>query len=114
MKVIEHINNSNNPQFSYEIIPPLRGKGVQIIIDMIEDLKKFNPPFIDVTSHSSSVQKFQNGTTVLKRKRPGTISICGIIQNRFNIDTVAHLVCNGFTKEETEDAILTSKEIKIL
>jgi len=106
MKVIEHINNSNNTQFSYEIIPPLRGKGIQIIIDMIEDLKKFNPPFIDVTSHSSSTQKFQNGKTVLKRKRPGTISICGIIQNRFNIDTVAHLVCNGFTKEETEDALI--------
>ena len=106
MKVIEHIKNSNNTQFSYEIIPPLRGKGIQIIIDMIEDLKKFNPPFIDVTSHSSSAQKFQNGKTVLKRKRPGTISICGIIQNRFNIDTVAHLVCNGFTKEETEDALI--------
>ena len=106
MKVIEHIKNSKDTQFSYEIIPPLRGKGIQIIIDMIEDLKKFNPPFIDVTSHSSSVQKFQNGKTVLKRKRPGTISICGIIQNRFNIDTVAHLVCNGFTKEETEDALI--------
>ena len=106
MKVIEHINNSIDTQFSYEIIPPLRGKGVEIIIDMIEDLKKFNPPFIDVTSHSSSTQKFVNGQTVLKRKRPGTISICGIIQNRFNIDTVAHLVCNGFTKEETEDALI--------
>ena len=106
MKVIEHIKKSKDTQFSYEIIPPLRGKGIQIIIDMIEDLKKFNPPFIDVTSHSSSAQKFQNGETVLKRKRPGTISICGIIQNRFNIDTVAHLVCNGFTKEETEDALI--------
>ena len=106
MKVIEHISKSTNTQFSYEIIPPLRGKGIKIIIDMIEDLKKFNPPFIDVTSHSSSTQKFQNGKTILKRKRPGTISICGIIQNRFNIDAVAHLVCNGFTKEETEDALI--------
>ena len=106
MKVIEHINNATDTQFSYEIIPPLRGKGIKIIIDMIEDLKKFNPPFIDVTSHSSSAQKFQDGRTILKRKRPGTISICGIIQNRFNIDTVAHLVCNGFTKEETEDALI--------
>ena len=106
MKVIEHINSATDTQFSYEIIPPLRGKGIQIIIDMIDDLKKFNPPFIDVTSHSSSPQKFQDGKTILKRKRPGTISICGIIQNRFNIDTVAHLVCNGFTKEETEDALI--------
>ena len=106
MKVIEHISKSTNTQFSYEIIPPLRGKGIKVIIDMIEDLKKFNPPFIDVTSHSSSTQKFGNGQTILKRKRPGTISICGIIQNRFNIDAVAHLVCNGFTKEETEDALI--------
>ena len=51
MKVIEHLKKSNNTQFSYEIIPPLRGKGIQIIIDMIEDLKKFNPPFIDVKCH---------------------------------------------------------------
>ena len=106
MKVIEHINSQKETQFSYEIIPPLRGRGIKIIIDMIEDLKDFNPPFIDVTSHSSSAQQYNNGKTVLKRKRPGTISICGIIQNRFNIDTVAHLVCNGFTKEETEDALI--------
>ena len=64
MKVIEHINNATDTQFSYEIIPPLRGKGIKIIIDMIEDLKKFNPPFIDVTSHSSSAQKFQDGKTI--------------------------------------------------
>jgi len=106
MKVIEHIKQSNNTRFSYEIIPPLRGKGIQTITDMVKDLEKFNPPFIDVTSHSSSVSTYKNGKKVLKRKRPGTISICGIIQNRFKIDTVAHLVCNGFTKEETEDALI--------
>ena len=82
MKVIEHISNSNNTQFSYEIIPPLRGKGIQIIIDMIEDLKKFNPPFIDVTSHSSSAQKFQNGKTVLKRKRPVSYTHLTLPTNR--------------------------------
>ena len=106
MKVIEHIKKSKNTRFSYEIIPPLRGKGIQVITDMVKDLEKFNPPFIDVTSHSSSVSTYGNGKQVLKRKRPGTISICGIIQNRFKIDTVAHLVCNGFTKEETEDALI--------
>ena len=106
MKVNEHINQSNSTRFSYEIIPPLRGRSIKIILDMVEDLKKFNPPFIDVTSHASTIQPYINGKKVLKRKRPGTISICGIIQNRFNIDTVAHLVCNGFTKEETEDALI--------
>ena len=106
MKVNEHIEQSNSTRFSYEIIPPLRGRNIQIILDMVEDLKKFNPPFIDVTSHSSTPEPYTNGKKVLKRKRPGTISICGIIQNRFNIDTVAHLICNGFTKEETEDALI--------
>ena len=106
MKVINHIKNSNNTQFSYEIIPPLRGRGINIILDMVESLKKYNPPFIDVTSHASTVSKDKSGTKTKKKKRPGTISICGIIQNRFNIDTVAHLACNGFTKEETEDALI--------
>ena len=106
MKVIDHIKNSNNTQFSYEIIPPLRGRGIKIILDMVESLKKYNPPFIDVTSHASTVSKDKCGTKTKKKKRPGTISICGIIQNRFNIDTVAHLACNGFTKEETEDALI--------
>ena len=106
MKVIDHIKNSNNTQFSYEIIPPLRGKGIKIILDMVESLKKYNPPFIDVTSHASTISKNKQGTKTKKKKRPGTISICGIIQNRFNIDTVAHLACNGFTKEETEDALI--------
>ena len=106
MKVINHIKNSNDTQFSYEIIPPLRGKGIKIILDMVESLKKYNPPFIDVTSHASTVSINKHGKKTKKKKRPGTISMCGIIQNRFNIDTVAHLACNGFTKEETEDAMI--------
>ena len=106
MKVIDHINSNDNTQFSYEIIPPLRGKGIKIVLDMVESLQKFNPPFIDVTSHASTVSLNKNGKKIKKKKRPGTISICGIIQNRFNIDTVAHLACNGFTKEETEDALI--------
>tara|TARA_Y100000768_G_scaffold71191_1_gene50181 strand:+ start:118 stop:1050 length:933 start_codon:yes stop_codon:yes gene_type:complete len=106
MKVTEHINKSNDTQFSYEIIPPLRGKGIKIVLDMVESLQKFNPPFIDVTSHASTVSLNKDGKKIKKKKRPGTISICGIIQNRFNIDTVAHLACNGFTKEETEDALI--------
>ena len=113
MKVIDHIHNSNDTQFSYEIIPPLRGKGIKIVLDMVESLKKFNPPFIDVTSHASTVSKNKNGKETKKKKRPGTISICGIIQNKFNIDTVAHLACNGFTKEETEDAIIELSFLEI-
>ena len=106
MKIIDHINHSKSTKFSYEIIPPLRGRGIKIILEMVESLQKYNPPFIDVTSHASTVSNIKDGKKIKKKKRPGTISICGIIQNRFNIDTVAHLACNGFTKEETEDALI--------
>ena len=89
MKVIEHIEKANNPIFSFEIIPPKRGTNVQEIIDIVKDLQSFNPPYIDVTSHSAEAYYEEDGEGMVKRhirkKRPGTISICGIIQNRFKL-----------------------------
>ncbi len=113
MKVIEHIQKANalkRTLFSCEIVPPPRGKSAQEIIDMVEILSPIHPSWIDVTSHSSMAYYHEkNDGSVEKRiykKRPGTLGICGIIQNRFKIDTVAHILCKGYSREETEDALI--------
>lgn len=113
MKVIEHLDRAKaagKQLFSCEIVPPARGKSVNEIIQAVEILQPFNPSWIDVTSHTSTTYFRENndGTISKKtfRKRPGTLGICGVIQNRFRIDTVAHILCMGFSREETEDALI--------
>ena len=110
MKVIEFLENASEPLISYEIIPPRRGGSVQQIFDTIEQLMPFEPPFIDVTSHSAQVyyEEMPDGTVKrhVKRKRPGTLGLCAALKSRFGVETVPHLLCSGFTREETEDALI--------
>ena len=110
MKVIEFLEKANKTLFSYEIIPPLRGGSIDKIFNLVEKLKPLDPPFIDLTSRSAEVF-FENSNgnrfkKYIRKKRPGTIGISAAIKNKFNIETVPHILCHGFTKEETEDALI--------
>lgn len=110
MKVTEHLDRAKNPLISVEIIPPRRGRNIQRIYDAIESIKPYNPPFVDVTSHSAEVfwEEMKDGTFIrrVKRKSPGTFGLCAAIKYKYGIDPVPHILCNGFTREETEDALI--------
>lgn len=111
MTVIEHINQSKETLISFEILPPLKGKGIQGIYNHLDPLMKFKPAYINVTYHRSEhiFKKRADGSfeKIVIRKRPGTEAICASIMNRYNVDTVPHLICGGFSVQETEDALLT-------
>ncbi|MFL5786700.1 MAG: methylenetetrahydrofolate reductase [NAD(P)H] [Flavisolibacter sp.] len=110
MKVIDHINQSKNTLISFEILPPLKGKGINALWEHLDPLMEFSPAFINVTYHRSEsmFKKKPDGTfeKVEVRKRPGTVGICAAIMNRYKVDAVAHLICGGFSKQETEDALI--------
>jgi methylenetetrahydrofolate reductase (NADPH) len=111
MKVTEHIQKAKGETlFSIEILPPLRGQDINSIFDNINPLMNYNPAFIDVTYHREEVVYQELPSGLLKkrtiRKRPSTIAISAAIQNRYNIDTVPHIIAGGFTKDETENALI--------
>lgn len=117
MKVIEHIKKAKGTLFSIEVLPPLKGKNIKDLFDVIDPLMEFNPPFVDVTYHREEImyKKRPDGLVeeVPLRKRPGTVGICAAIQARYKIDAIPHLVCGGFTKEETEDALFSLHYLEI-
>lgn len=111
MKVTEHLNNANNKTlFTIEILPPLKGENIGSLFGNLDPLMEFKPPFIDVTYHREEYvyKKMENGLLERRstRKRPGTVGICAALQNRYKIDTVPHIICGGFSREETENALI--------
>lgn len=110
MKVIDHIRQANKTLISFEILPPLKGKTINSIYEHLDPLMEFKPSFINVTYHRSEhvFKKKADGTfdKVEVRKRPGTVGICAAIMNYYHVDAVPHLICGGFNKRETEDALI--------
>ena len=106
MKITEHIKKSKGETlFSFEIIPPVKGRNIQELYDNIDPLMEFNPPFIDVTTSREEYVYIDKDGLLDKRitrMRPGTVGICASIKHKYNVDTVPHVLCGGFTKQETE------------
>ena len=110
MKVIDLINNSKKTAFSFEILPPLKGNSIQKVYNVIDKLKEFDPKYINITSHHSEhIYKTLPDGSIQKvniRKRPGSVAIAAAIQNKYEIPAIPHIICKGFTKEETEYALI--------
>jgi len=110
MKVTEHIAQAKETLFSFEILPPLKGKSIQSLYQGIDPLMEFAPKFINVTYHRQEYiyKEHENGLLekIAVRKRPGTVGICAALMNKYHIDAVPHLICGGFSKEETENALI--------
>ncbi|MCH1384728.1 MAG: methylenetetrahydrofolate reductase [NAD(P)H] [Flavobacteriaceae bacterium] len=111
MKVTEHIKQSKGKtQFSFEILPPLKGQNIQTIFENIDPLMEFLPPFIDVTYHREeyTFKEMPNGLLEKQvvRKRPGTVGICAAVQNKYKVDAIPHILCGGFDKEDTENFLI--------
>jgi methylenetetrahydrofolate reductase (NADPH) len=107
MKVTDHIKNANGKTlFSFEVIPPQKGKNIQDLYNNIDPLMEFKPPFIDVTTSREEYVYLEKGNGLLDKKitrmRPGTVGICASIMHKYQVDAIPHLLCGGFTKEETE------------
>lgn len=110
MKVTEHIANAKKTLFSIEILPPLKGQNINSIFQTMDELMEFEPAFVDVTYHREEYVFRDAGNGLLEkqvvRKRPGTVGICAAITNRYKVDTVPHIICGGFSKQDTEDALI--------
>jgi methylenetetrahydrofolate reductase (NADPH) len=117
MKIIDHIKQAKDTLVSFEVLPPLKGKGIEALYKHLDPLMEFKPAFINVTYHRSEhvFKKRADGSfeKVVIRKRPGTESICAAIMNKYNVDTVPHLICGGFSVNETEDALLNLQYLGI-
>ena len=118
MKVTEYFKNAKDKTLvSFEVLPPMKGGSMKAIFDTLDPLMEFNPPFIDVTYHREEYiyNRKESGyyEKAAYRKRPGTVGICAAIMHRYGVDAVPHLICGGFTTEDTENALIDLNYLNI-
>ena len=122
MRVIDLIHSNEKTAFSFEILPPLKGTGIEKLYQTIDTLREFDPKYINITTHRSEYVYRDLGNGLFQRnrlrRRPGTVAVAAAIQNKYNITVVPHILCSGFTQEETEYVLLfgfgTSFAIEVL
>ena len=110
MQVIQHLAQAKDTLVSFEVLPPLKGRTISYIYEHLDPLMEFKPSWINVTYHRSETIVRKNAAGIDEkvdvRKRPGTVGICAAIMNHYNVDAVPHIICGGFSKRETEDALI--------
>ena len=110
MSVIDRIVNKEKTAFSFELLPPLKGKGLESVFNTIDALREFDPQYINITTHRSEVVYRENAQglfeRVSERHRPGTVAVAAAIKHKYNIPVVPHILCSGFTREETEYVLI--------
>lgn len=110
MSLVERIKSAKSTAFSFELLPPLKGNGIDSLYRTIDTLREFDPKYINITTHRSELvfKEKENGLfeRVAERHRPGTVAIAAAIQNKYKITVVPHIICSGFSKEETEYALI--------
>lgn len=117
MRVIDLIHNSEKTAFSFEILPPLKGTGIEKLYQTVDTLREFDPKYINITTHRSEYVYKNMGNGLFQRnrlrRRPGTVAVAAAIQNKYNITVVPHILCSGFTREETEYVLLNLQFLNI-
>ncbi len=117
MRVIDLIHNSEKTAFSFEILPPLKGTGIEKLYQTVDTLREFDPKYINITTHRSEYVYKDLGNGLFQRnrlrRRPGTVAVAAAIQNKYNITVVPHILCSGFTREETEYVLLDLQFLNI-
>lgn len=110
MRVIDLIHSNEKTAFSFEILPPLKGTGIEKLYESIDILREFDPKYINITTHQSEYVYKDLGNGLFQRnrlrRRPGTVAVAAAIQNKYNITVVPHLLCSGFSREDTEYVLL--------